>query len=207
MAADPRIHPFDREDPPRTLLERVARLLYDGEIVAAPSDTVYGFLALPRSQAAREGLKTLKHRSHPFIVLVGSWEEARSWTREVSEETWGALQKIWPGPVTVILTTTPEMPGSEGGTIGIRMPDSAFLKGLLAEVGEPLFSTSANRPGDPPPPTAQKVAGHFPDGVALILDAGPADSNEPSTIVDLTSSPPRVIRAGRGNPEPLLDRD
>jgi len=197
---------IDSRHPSPDILRRASRLLLEGEIVAAPSDTVYGYLALPRSTRARESLRILKGRTGPFIVLVRSWEEARSWTRDVQEPVWSRLQDVWPGPVTVILPTDADMPGAENGTIGLRMPDSVFLTALLEEVGEPLFSTSANRPGDPPPVSADQVVAKLSDAVALVLDAGSAESSQPSTVVEMVHGSARVVRMGRGDAGPLLDR-
>jgi L-threonylcarbamoyladenylate synthase len=205
--ADVPVVSVDLHRPAPAILARAARLLRDGEVVAAPSDTVYGFLALPRSVRARDGLARLKERSGPFLVLISSWEEARSWTRGVSGSTWQRLREVWPGPVTVILPAEPSTPGSEGGGIGMRMPGSAFLRRVLSEVGEPLFSTSANHPGEPAPTEARQVAAAFGEGIALILDGGPAGSGVPSTVVDLVNEPPRVLRDGLGNAAPLLDRE
>ena len=197
--------PLDPDRPDPEILTRAARLLYEGEIIAAPSDTVYGFLALPRNLRARVTLSGLKNRPGPFIVLVSSWEEARSWTRKVTENIWERLHKVWPGPVTVILPTAKDMPGALDSAIGLRMPDSVFLRALLLEVGEPLFSTSANRPGEDPPVRVEEVMKGISKSVALVLDAGPADSREPSTVVDMAHGPPKIVRKGRGDAGPLLD--
>jgi L-threonylcarbamoyladenylate synthase len=197
--------PLDPNRPDPETLTRVSRLLCEGEIVAAPSDTVYGFLALPRSLRARETLSGLKERPGPFIVLVSSWEEARSWTRNVPEDIWNRLHKVWPGPVTVILPTAEDMPGALDSAIGLRMPDSVFLRALLLEVGAALFSTSANRPGEDPPVRVEEVMKGTSDSVALVLDAGPADSKEPSTVIDMAHGTPTIVRKGRGDAGPLLD--
>ena len=204
MAETPRIV-FEPDRASGDLLDRAARLVAEGELVAAPSDTVYGLLALPRSQRARDALTAIKGRPGPFIVLVSSWEEARSWTRGVEEPVWERLQKVWPGPVTVILPTAPEMPGAETAGIALRMPRSRFLTALLDRVGEPLFSTSANLPGAPPPLDAAEIAPEVVARCALLLDGGRADSREPSTLVDLLGERPIVRRRGRGDPAPLLD--
>lgn len=196
---------IDPDAPDELILERVARHLLEGDLVAAPSDTVYGLLALPRSKTARETLTRVKRRDRPFIVLVSRWEEARSWTREVPEAVWERLREVWPGPVTVVLPTLPEMPGSDEGGIGIRMPDSLLLTRLLQRVGEPLFSTSANVPADPPPIRVDEIAPAVTGEVALVLDAGPSDTRSPSTVVDLAHGVPTLLREGRGDAGPLLD--
>jgi L-threonylcarbamoyladenylate synthase len=196
---------IDPASPDEVMLETVSRHLLEGDLVAAPSDTVYGLLALPRSEIAREKLTRVKGRDRPFIVLVTRWEEARSWTREVPEVVWERLREVWPGPVTVILPTSSRMPGSSEGGIGIRMPDSVLLTRLLQRVGEPLFSTSANVPGEAPPIRADEIAAAVTAEVAFVLDAGVSDSREPSTIVDLAHGNPSLIREGRGDAGVLLD--
>ncbi len=205
--AEPERVALDPGEPDPAVLDRAARILHEGGIVIAPSDTVYGLLALPRSTRGRAELARLKGRPGPFIVLIRTWEEARSWTRGVEDAIWTRLRRVWPGPVTAILPTAPEMPGSENGGIGLRMPESRFLADLLRVVGEPLFSTSANPPGAASPVTARDASGGFPQGVALVLDGGPAASREPSTIVDLSGPVPRLARAGRGDARALLDPD
>lgn len=191
--------------PDPAVLRRAARLLLEGELVVAPSDTVYGLLALPRSERARSALAEVKGRPGPFLVLVSSWEEARSWATEAGDDTWRRLRRVWPGPVTVILPTRPDMPGAENGTIGLRMPRSVFLARLLEETGEPLFSTSANLPGAPAPVGVGDLDPRITAAAALVLDGGRAESAEPSTVVNLCGERPRVVRPGRGDPAPLLD--
>ncbi len=204
---EPPVVPVDLDEPDPTVLERAARLLHEGELVAGPSDTVYGLLALPRSERGRNALAAIKGRPGPFIVLIRTFEEARGWTRGVEESVWSRLHRVWPGPVTVILPTTPDMPGAEAGGIGLRMPLSPFLHLLLDAVGEPLFSTSANRPGDPPPLAAAEAAAVFEAGeVALVLDGGPSTSRLPSTILDWRGESPSLVREGRGDVRALLDR-
>ncbi len=203
--ADPSRIRFDPAAPDESLLARAARLLLEGELVAAPSDTVYGLLALPRSERAREALTGIKGRPGPFIVLVSAWEQARSWTRGVGDDLWKRLEKVWPGPVTVILPTAPDMPGAENEGIALRMPRSRFLTALLEAAGEPLFSTSANLPGAAPPLEAAEIEAEVVARTALVLDGGRADSREPSTLVDFLGERPIVRRRGRGDPAPLLD--
>lgn len=199
------VAPLDPAHPDPDLLRRAARLLAEGEVVAGPSDTVYGLLALPRSERARASLRRLKGRDGPWIVLVRGWEEARGWTRDVPDAVWERLHAVWPGPVTALLPAPEAIPGSRDGSMALRMPDSVFLTRLLDAVGEPLFSTSANPPGAPAPLDAPSVVNAFARDVALVLDAGPAVSGPASTIVDLTRSPPRIVREGRGDARPLLD--
>jgi 5-(carboxyamino)imidazole ribonucleotide mutase len=195
LAVDP-THPD-----PRTI-EIAAVLLRKGEVVAGPSDTVYGFLALAGNPRGLATLRRLKGRDGPFLVVVATWEEARSLSPRTGPGTWNRLSRVWPGPVTAVLPAG--APGS-GETVAMRMPDSALLAALVTGAGGPLLSTSANPPGGPTPLRAGDVLRAFPEGIPLVLDGGDARSSEPSTLVDLCVSPPRVIRPGGDDPGPLLD--
>jgi L-threonylcarbamoyladenylate synthase len=173
--------------------------------VAGPSDTVYGFLALASHPGAGLALARLKSRSGPFLLLVDGWAQARALTRGVGEDTWFRLSRVWPGPITVVLPAAAGFQAEGMETIALRMPESPFLRAILREVGEPLFSTSANRAGRPAPVTAEEVLLEFSELPILVLDGGPSPSREPSTLVDLAGIEPRVLRAGAGDPAPLLD--
>ena len=197
-------YPLDPFHPGRQRLTEVARRLVAGEVAAAPSDTVYGFLADTRSERAYATLCALKGRSGPFLVLIRSWEEAVALTRDVPEWVWPRLRRVWPGPITAILPTHPGQAGAADNALGLRMPASPFLEALLDEVGAPLFSTSANRPGMPPAEDAAEVLDAFPE-LPLVLDGGSAAGSVPSSVVDLSGARPRVIRRGAGDLHLLLD--
>jgi L-threonylcarbamoyladenylate synthase len=181
------------------VVEETARRLERGDVVAGPSDTVYGFLALSGHASALETLRRLKGREGPFLLLVRDALAARDAAGDVSPETWDRLRRVWPGPVTALL------PGRTDDVVALRVPDAPFLAALLDRVRRPLVSTSANPPGRPEPLCAAEVAAAFPDDALFVLDGGAAASARPSTIVDLTGETPRVVRPGAGNPRPLLD--
>jgi len=191
--------PVDLERPDPDVVSRVVTLLRAGEVIAGPSDTVYGFLARPVPRALNT-LRALKGREGPYILLVSGWASAKSATRDVTEAIWERVSHVWPGPVTVVL------PGASGQSVALRMPKARLLLEILEEIGEPLISTSANRAGLPAPMSAEEVLGAFArENVPLLLDGGIATSPEPSTLVDLTGMHPRVLRQGQGDARPLLD--
>jgi L-threonylcarbamoyladenylate synthase len=196
---------IDIANPDMLTVERAAQALDHGDVIAAPSDTVYGFLARPDRPRAVEELARLKSRAGPFLVLVAAWEDARRLSAELGEERWARLARVWPGPVTVILPASEDAAGAHRGTIALRMPNATFLVALIRAAGTPLLSTSANRAGEATPVRAQEVARAFTEEISLLLDGGPADSEIPSTLVDWTQSSPRVLRVGRGDPALLLD--
>lgn len=100
------------------------------------------------------------------------------------------LLKYWPGPLTLVF------PAHEGGTVALRVPDSRFLKDLLEAVGSPLFSTSVNRAGAAPLQTVEEMRREFENAVDLIYDAGDLPPASPSTLVDVSSRPFKVLRPG-----------
>ncbi|HET9234520.1 MAG TPA: L-threonylcarbamoyladenylate synthase [Candidatus Eisenbacteria bacterium] len=190
----------DPDHPDPGVVARAAKLLEEGEVIAGPSDTVYGFLGRPSRPEAIGTLRRLKGRDGPFIHLVASLESARSLAGPVPEPIWERIERVWPGPVTVVL------PARAGKTIALRMPNLTLLVAIVSRVGEPLISTSANPAGAPPPMSAEEVLGAFPqDALPLLLDGGRAPSREPSTLVDLSGKSARVLRHGVGDPAPLLD--
>jgi L-threonylcarbamoyladenylate synthase len=190
----------DMERPDPGLVARAVTLLRGGEVIAGPSDTVYGFLALATLPRAMDALRKLKGREGPYIHLVSSLAAAQQITHNVTQATWERVSRVWPGPVTVVL------PGLSGQSVAFRMPKVTLLITILENLGEPLISTSANRAGEPAPLSAAEVMGSFAhEAVPLLLDGGPATSRDPSTLVDLTGTHARVLRQGKGNAAPLLD--
>jgi len=183
--------------------ERTAEVLDRGLLVAGPSDTVYGLLARADSDAAWDRLRAVKGREGKFLALVRDVEQARE-VAAVSGDVADRLDRVWPGPVTVILPTSGAWSDRFGATVALRSPRDDYLQGVLRRVGAPLLSTSANLPGEPPPVSANGLAPVLPH-VALVVDGGPAAAALPSTIVDLTGRLPRLVRAGSGDARPLLD--
>jgi len=165
-----------------------------GSVVVLPTETVYGLAALAADRGAIERLFTLKGRpdTKAIAVLVGDLAQARALTTDDLD----VCARWWPGPLTAVVRRAPHAAvylGAEESTIGVRCPDHPFVRRLALELG-PIAATSANRSGEPTPPSAAEVAAVFPE-VALVVDDGPRNGL-PSTVVDLTVTPPRILRAG-----------
>jgi len=165
-----------------------------GGVVVLPTETVYGLVARAGDYGAIERLFVLKNRpdSKAISVLVGDLEQARALTPDDLD----ACAPWWPGPLTAVVRRRADAElylGADATTIGLRCPDHPFVRRLALDLG-PLAATSANRTGEPTPASAAEVALVFPD-VALVVDDGPRDGL-PSTVIDLTTSPPTVLRAG-----------
>jgi tRNA threonylcarbamoyl adenosine modification protein (Sua5/YciO/YrdC/YwlC family) len=163
-----------------------------------PTDTVYGVAALPTVAGATGRLFALKGRAAdvPIAVLVADMQQAAT-VAEVSDRSRSVLTVFWPGPLTAVLPRQPSFAaalGSVAETVGVRCPDHDFVRAVAARVG-PIATTSANRHGEPTAVDAVAAAASLDGDVAVVVDGGRCDGT-PSTVVDLTVWPPRVLRAG-----------
>jgi tRNA threonylcarbamoyl adenosine modification protein (Sua5/YciO/YrdC/YwlC family) len=175
-----------------------------GEAVVVPTDTVYGVAVALSSPGATKLLFALKDRPEqvPIAVLVGSVAQALELVEPLPAPVARLVDTLWPGPLTVVLRRRADAHaeiGGDGGTVGVRCPDHAFLGRLLAAVG-PLATTRANRHGAPTPDTAAAAAAALAGEVAVVIDGGPC-RGVASTVVDGTDSELSVLRAGPISPE------
>ncbi len=159
-------------------------------VVAIPTETFYGLAVPPDDEEGLARLFALKGRPREKAapVVAASLQQAATLVR-VPDGWWDRLAETWPAPLTVVL------PAHRGGTLAVRVPAHSLLRELLERLG-PLTATSANHVGGPPAVTPVEVENTFGDGLALVLDGGATPGGLPSTVVDLTASPPRLLRLG-----------
>ena len=186
-------------------IQAAARALAEGRLVAFPTETVYGLGGDATNEHAVAAIFEAKGRPrfNPLIIHFADRDAAR---REVRfDDRAEALADVfWPGPLTLVLRATqgnfpPEVVG-EGGTVAIRASPHPAVLAVLDELGEPITSTSANLPGEPPAATAEAVRAVLdalaPGEPVWILDAGPLPPSLPSTVLAVTGGRPRLLRAG-----------
>lgn len=183
-----------------TLDEAVARLVA-GELVAFPTETVYGLGALALDAAALRKIFALKGRppTHPLIAHVVDTTQAATLTTAWDARAQALAARFWPGPLTLVVPRAPSVPAELSGgkpTVAIRAPAHPLARELLRRVGQPLAAPSANRYQSLSPTTAAHVARAFADEDLLIVDGGPCAAGLESTVLDLTVSPPAVLRPG-----------
>jgi L-threonylcarbamoyladenylate synthase len=169
--------------------------------LALPTETFYALAADPCREEALKRLFDLKARppARPVLLLVADREMVSQVAREVPDAARRLMERFWPGPLTLILPAQGQLSRrvtGGTGTVGVRQPHRDVTLRLLAALGFPVTGTSANRTGEPPLTLAAEVARHFGPGVDLILDAGPCPGGLPSTIVDVSCKPPRLVRPG-----------
>lgn len=166
---------------------RAAELILAGEVVAFPTDTVYGLAALP---AAAGRIYAAKGRPADKQLIAMAAEAAAFDTLvEVSATARALMDRHWPGPLTLVLPAR----SGDPPTLGVRIPDHPLALELLRAVGEPVLTTSANRSGEPPALNADEV--RVP-GVAAVIDGGRAPGGVPSTVIAVEGEQLRVIRPG-----------
>jgi L-threonylcarbamoyladenylate synthase len=186
-------------------IKQAAQLLAAGELVAMPTETVYGLAADASSPAAVAKIFAAKGRpaDHPLIVHIGDIAQLDEWAREIPSAARVLAEKYWPGPLTLILKRQPNVPDAVTGgqdTVGIRMPDHPLALALLKEFAQigsgAVAAPSANKFGRISPTKASHVKSDLGESVAMILDGGESEVGIESTIVDLSRGEAIVLRPG-----------
>lgn len=171
-----------------------------GRLVVLPTDTVYGIGADAFNNAGVTALLAAKDRGRdmPVGVLVGSWNSIDGLALIVPDTARELIRAFWPGAISLIVTQAPSLQwdlGDARGTVMVRMPLHPVALEVLKAVG-PMAVSSANVSGTPPAVDAAEARRQLGDSVDVYLDAGPAERQAASTIVDLTGSAPRIVRTG-----------
>ena len=187
-----------------------AKLIAEGELVAIPTETVYGLGANGLSEEAVAKLFIAKGRpqDNPLILHVAQSGDMEKFCHSIPESAYLLAEKFWPGPLTMVLPARDTVPRRTTGglsTVAVRCPDSAVTREIIRLSGVPIAAPSANISGKPSTTTAQHVL-HDHDGrIAAVVDGGPCRVGVESTIVDLTEDRPRLLRPGGVTPEQLLE--
>jgi L-threonylcarbamoyladenylate synthase len=182
-------------------VQRAAAVLRVGGLVALPTETVYGLAANALDPAAVAAIFAAKGRParNPIIVHVADLEMARRCVADWPAAAESLARSFWPGPLTLVLPRAAEIPDvvtAGGGTVGIRWPSHPFIQAVIRECGFPLAAPSANPANRLSPTNADHVRRCLGDRVPLIVDGGQSQVGIESTVLDLTVTPPRVLRPG-----------
>ena len=176
----------------------MATVIKQGGVIAFRTDTFYGLGADPFNAAAVERVRALKGREEkPILLLISDLDQIDRLIIEPSPDFMRLAAKFWPGPLTIVGRANTDLPDgitAGTGTVGVRLPSDPIVRDLVRSCGGALTATSANPAGRAPARSAQTVRSYFPEGIDLIIDGGGVTVFEPSTVVDATTSPPRIIR-------------
>jgi L-threonylcarbamoyladenylate synthase len=189
-------------------VERAEALLRAGQLVALPTETVYGLAANAWNVEAVRRIYEAKGRppENPLIVHVASMELARRCVSAWPPAASRLASAFWPGPLTLVLPRSEEIPPlvtAGGATVGVRWPYHPLMQAVIMACGFPLAAPSANRSNELSPTTAQHVRKSLGARIPLIIDGGPSVVGIESSVLDLASTPPRLLRPGMISAESL----
>jgi tRNA threonylcarbamoyl adenosine modification protein (Sua5/YciO/YrdC/YwlC family) len=199
------VHP---QNPQPRLLKQAAQILQAGGVAAVPTDSSYALVCRLDDKNAAESLRRIRQvdDKHHLTLLCKDLSELARFAR-VDNMQFRLLKLGTPGPYTFILEATKEVPRRlshpSRRTIGLRVPDHQVLQQLLAQFGEPLLATTLIPPGESEPLNdPEDIREHYQNRLQAVVDAG-ACARQPTTVVDLSSDPPVLVRIGRGDPATL----
>lgn len=195
--------------PEKEKIIKAAEFIKKGKVVAFPTETVYGLGVNGLNTDAIKLLFEVKKRpkDKPITLLISDFNELERITKDIPQQAFKVIDKFWPGALTIILFAkdlVPEIICGKGATIGIRMPDNKIAHSLIESAQTPITGTSANISDEKPPTTSQQVIRGLKDKIDLIIDGGKTTLGIPSTILDLTSKTPTIIRQGTVTSKELL---
>jgi len=198
------IHP---EHPEPRKIRRAVEALEAGQVIGYPTDTVYGLGCDLLNKKAVDRLYEIKgmDRSHQLAFICPDLSDIAKYA-VVENHNYRILRHYLPGPYCFILDATREVPKmiqSKRKTVGIRIPAHEVTRALARELGRPIISTTAQRAGEEPHVDPREIDIAFP-GLGLILDDGVGGTLVPTTVIDLTTSPPTIVREGAGSVEDFV---
>lgn len=187
-----------------------AELLKGGQLVALPTETVYGLGANGLDPQAVAKIFQAKGRpqDNPLILHIANAQQMELFCHHIPESAWRLADAFWPGPLTMVLPArdvVPKCTTANLPTVAVRCPDCEITRRIISQAGVPVAAPSANISGKPSTTTAQHVYHDHNGKIPLIVDGGPCRVGVESTIIDLTENPPRLLRPGGITPEQLTE--
>ncbi len=199
---------IDQSNPDPAVVDQIAELLKSGAVIAIPTDTYYGLGADIFNERALKKVFDIKGRGYdkPILILISVKEEIEALVSadHMSTHAYKLIDRLWPGPLTIVFKASASIPDILTGTtgkIGIRLPDHNFCRSLVAKLGRPVTATSANISGMPSldnPGEVLKAIGDRPGGdrIDALVDGGLTKGGFESTVVDVTGPEPVILREG-----------
>ncbi|MBT3878191.1 MAG: threonylcarbamoyl-AMP synthase [Candidatus Scalindua sp.] len=176
----------------RENIDIAAQALLSGKIVAFPTETVYGLGVCADNNAAIDNLYRVKQRpiDKKLSIMISTPDEVKKYVKHIPLIAEKLISAFWPGPLTIILEL------DDNSTVGLRNPDNRVIRDLINAVEIPIASTSANISGRAPAIDAQQVITNFSDKIDVVLDGGPAEAGNPSTIIKIFDDTFEIVRHG-----------
>ncbi len=191
------------KDPSRSeeAIRQAAQLIVNGGVVAFPTETFYGLAALATDYQAIDKLYQLKKRlaQKSLSILIADPAELDDWIETIPNQALHLMARFWPGPLTLVFDAATHLPTNltaDTGKIGVRISSHPVAQALVREVGAPITATSANRSKSPSCRSAGEAITQLGSDLEAILDAGLTPGGKVSTIADVTTRPPKILRIG-----------
>jgi len=175
------------------------KVLLQGGVIAFPTDTFYGLGVDPFNRDAVDKIFAIKGREKkkPLLLLISAREQLETLVRDITPAHSTLMQEFWPGPLTLLFEPRSViLDNVSAGLIGIRQPGNSMTRNLISSFGQAITAPSANLSGEAPPTSAKQVEQSLGSQLDLIIDGGTCPGGEPSTLVDATETPVRLIRPG-----------
>ncbi|MFW6147139.1 MAG: L-threonylcarbamoyladenylate synthase [Thermodesulfobacteriota bacterium] len=203
---------LEKEGPFQEPLARAASIIEAGGIVAFPTESFYGLGAGASNESALKRLFLVKKRdpAMPILIFISSINELSKYTASVPPKALELAGKFWPGALTILFEASPDLSTLlTAGTrkIGIRISGHPVARALTSLLNMAITGTSANISGSPPCTRADQIVKYFGDTIDLILDGGTTEGKLPSSILDVTHTPPRLIREGIIKAKEIIDSE
>lgn len=185
----------------KNLIKKSVNILKNDGVIAVPTDTLYALAASIESPKGIEKIFEIKGRSYnsPISLLINSSEQLKKYTQEIPEETWNLINQFWPGPLTIILKSSPSVPNillAHTGKVGLRIPNNLVARNIVQKLGSAITGTSVNISGQADMISQIDIKNTFGNKIDLIIENNIKKTNIASTILDLTVKPAIIIREG-----------
>ena len=195
------VRAIDPQKPERRIVAEAAEAILRGGVISFPTDTFYGLGCSLMDPAAVDMLYRLKRRPQNLAVisLISDPSEVEALASDIPDVAVTIMKRFWPGPLSIVFRASIVVPQACRGpreTIALRYPDHPLSLALVSALGGPLVASSANLSGQPPAKSAEEVIRAFGNQLDLVLDGGPSQANQPSTLIDVTSGKVEILRSG-----------
>ena len=200
---------IDPKDPHKVDVDRVVDHLNKGQVIAYPTETIYGLGADVLNRKAVKRIYDLKSRDYglPIAILVADLKMLRDFVAQMPDSALLLMRKFWPGALTICLTASEILPKdlvTSTGKVGFRMSSHPVASAIVAAFGRPITTTSANLSGFPPSLSVKHIQKYFGEKIPCIVDGGECEPSRGSTVVDITEETMRVIRDGAISAEEVI---
>ena len=191
-----------------TSTTQAVQILRDGGVIALPTDTLYGISANALDETAAAKVFSVKGREErsPLPIFLSDPEDLFRYGRDVPEIAVRLAEAFWPGKLTIVVKKAALIPAVVSGgfdTVGLRIPGHPVPRRIVAQLGAPITATSANVSGKPALTAASDVLAELGARLDLVLDGGQLAPSAPSTVIDVTADPPRILRQGAVSPSDI----